>query len=579
MSGMLPSALVLYLFNWLSAFSSLNNLSNPQQETNELTFHLRHFHAHVGARVLFADVFPGLLVKGSTTSENAFTIKTRRRTTHKPRSHLDFLEARRRSMIHKENVPVLWNVEEVEAPDVEHRDSLLTIAKMTYDAYLEPTDKDWYDLGENWTDNHPFGWEPDADGFRGYVFALAQGVACNNHAVKNHPFGWEPDADGFRGYVFATEDNSTVVLSIKGTSASFLGGGGPTAKKDKLNGAQASLVFRRHLLNPNGLFSPDNKIICYLAAAARTLTGHGRKYATVIVVAGTAISIAYKMLLLRRVSSIRSTEDNSTVVLSIKGTSASFLGGGGPTAKKDKLNGAQAFLVFRRRLLNPNGLFSPPDNKIICYLAAAAHTSTGHGRKYATVIVVAGIAISIAYKMLLLRRVSSIRSNLYYNLTYLYPNSNIWITGHSLGGALASLLGVTFGAPAVTFESPGEKMASERLHLPQPPSTQHITHIYHTADPIAMGTCTGILSSCAIAGYALESRCHLGESIVYDTISNLSWASDVRTHTIKTVIERLLSVPWAPAIEQGREVPKPQREEDCIDCFKWEFQEPTNMTN
>ena len=47
--------------------------------------------------------------------------------------------------------------------------------------------------------------------------------------------GWEPEDDGFRGHVFATQDNSTVVLSIKGTSASVFGGGGPTTKKDKFN--------------------------------------------------------------------------------------------------------------------------------------------------------------------------------------------------------------------------------------------------------------------------------------------------------------------------------------------------------
>jgi len=48
------------------------------------------------------------------------------------------------------------------------------------------------------------------------------------------------------------------------------------------------------------------------------------------------------------------------------------------------------------------------------------------------------------------------------------PNSNIWLIGHSLGGALASLIGITFGVPVVTFESPGEKMAARRLHLPSP---------------------------------------------------------------------------------------------------------------
>lgn len=58
--------------------------------------------------------------------------------------------------------------------------------------------------------------------------------------------------------------------------------------------------------------------------------------------------------------------------------------------------------------------------------------------------------------------------NLYFNLTYMYPEANIWIIGHSLGGALASLLGATFGVPVVTFETPGDKLAAQRLHLPSP---------------------------------------------------------------------------------------------------------------
>jgi putative lipase involved disintegration of autophagic bodies len=55
--------------------------------------------------------------------------------------------------------------------------------------------------------------------------------------LQGHPVGWEPDADGFRGHVFVSEDNATVVLAIKGTSAGWLvGGGGPTVRKDKFNG-------------------------------------------------------------------------------------------------------------------------------------------------------------------------------------------------------------------------------------------------------------------------------------------------------------------------------------------------------
>jgi hypothetical protein len=53
---------------------------------------------------------------------------------------------------------------------------------------------------------------------------------------QSYPFGWEPDADGFRGQIFVSDDESTVIVSVKGTSALWpVGGGGPTKRKDKLN--------------------------------------------------------------------------------------------------------------------------------------------------------------------------------------------------------------------------------------------------------------------------------------------------------------------------------------------------------
>ncbi|KAG9102846.1 putative lipase atg15, partial [Ceratobasidium sp. 370] len=140
-------------------------------------------------------------------------LQTRRTTVHRPISQDAFHAAR-----HRRNEKSLfgrlglgrewaqslgWDEDDVEGPATDKRETVLALAKMTNNAYLEPADAGWYDLGGNWT--------------------------------TEHDIGWEPDADGFRGHVFLSADNATAVLSIKGTSAGWLGGGGPTVKKDKLN--------------------------------------------------------------------------------------------------------------------------------------------------------------------------------------------------------------------------------------------------------------------------------------------------------------------------------------------------------
>ena len=71
-----------------------------------------------------------------------------------------------------------------------------------------------------------------------------------------------------------------------------------------------------------------------------------------------------------------------------------------------------------------------------------------------------------------------------------------------------------------------------------------ITHVYHTADPIPMGACTGTYSGCYAAGFALESRCHTGQTILYDTVTVKGWSVDVRTHRIGEVISKVLMDPW-----------------------------------
>ncbi|WVR03882.1 hypothetical protein IAU60_000881 [Kwoniella sp. DSM 27419] len=364
-----------------------------------------------------------------------------------------------------------WDDVEVVVPDVTDRQTLISLAKMSSNAYVEPDSGEWWPTGR---------W---------------------NATV---PFGWEQDADGLRGHVFADEKNETVIISIKGTSAGVLGSGGPTAKNDKFN--------------DNLLFS------CCCARVDFSWT---------------------------------------------------------PVCD--------------------------------CY--------AGGWKCEQTCVEDALVAESVY---------ATVGTNLYNNVTYMYPNASIWLVGHSLGGSVSSLIGLAFGAPAVTFEAPGERLAAERLHLPLPPGMPTdktgITHVYHTADPIAMGVCNGAYSGCYAAGFALESKCHTGQTILYDTVTVKGWAVDVRTHRIGEIINKVLADPWLGADDANEDkrgksktsslqsarlglgdqksfwwgwgrkgppkgktgdededkdgkggwekhggVPRSEPEDECVDCYKWEF--------
>ncbi|KAI2787933.1 putative lipase atg15 [Penicillium oxalicum] len=247
---------------------------------------------------------------------------------------------------------------------------------------------------------------------------------------------------------------------------------------------------------------------------------------------------------------IYADQTNSTVVVSLKGTSPALFDGAGTTTN-DKVNDN----LFFSCCCGQGGSYLW---RQVCDCQTATYTAN------LTCIVEAMNDENKYYKAAI---------ELYSNVTEVYPNAKVWLTGHSLGGAMASLLGLTFGLPTVTFEAVPEALPAARLGIPSPPGHDSLLpqkrgftgayHFGHTADPVYMGTCNGINSLCTWGGYAMESACHTGQMCTYDTVGDRGWRVGLGTHKIRNVIRDVIKV--------YDDVPSCAPEEECYDCVLWKF--------
>ena len=245
-------------------------------------------------------------------------------------------------------------------------------------------------------------------------------------------------------------------------------------------------------------------------------------------------------------------ETNSTIVIGLKGTSPAVFDGDGTTTN-DKVNDNLFFSCCCAQQ-------GPWTWHQVCDCATGTYMCNN------TCVVQALRQENRYYQA---------ARELYSNVTELYPNSNVWISGHSLGGAVSSFLGLTYGVPVVTFQAVPEAMAAARLGLPIPPGSQPDApqtreytgafHFGHTADPIYIGTCNGATASCSFGGYALESSCHTGKECVYDTVGDKGWRVGIGTHKIRAVIrDVILKYDTVPACKYTPE---------CRDCGNWKMYE------
>lgn len=185
---------------------------------------------------------------------------------------------------------------------------------------------------------------------------------------------------------------------------------------------------------------------------------------------------------------IFSDYDEKNLIIVLKGTSLGLLSNG---SYNDKFNDN---LFFSCNIKNNKRYACDLDSSINCY-----KQSLEFPLNY----------INIANKYF---------DNLIKKLDLKNPDKNVLMVGHSLGGTLATYIGVKYDFRVVTFGSPGEynyfkesglieKYTLRNKHTP--------THYRLSSDPIAKGECNGLLSWCYIFGYNIQTKCHYGNVCEY----------------------------------------------------------------
>lgn len=147
---MLPTTLTALLVLLLDIFLDRGQRPQSSHFEKSLQFELRHEHAiSPDARVVFSDVPSTVsLVHGN---ESSYSIDTQYMTSYHPSSFSAYNDARIRSMRHAQSAILPWYETEILGPNVEKRETLLELAKMTNNAYVTPDDSQWYELGKNWS--------------------------------------------------------------------------------------------------------------------------------------------------------------------------------------------------------------------------------------------------------------------------------------------------------------------------------------------------------------------------------------------------------------------------------------------
>jgi lipase ATG15 len=142
--------------------------------------------------------------------------------------------------------------------------------------------------------------------------------------------------------------------------------------------------------------------------------------------------------------------------------------------------------------------------------------------------------------------------------------AKIYLTGHSLGAAMANIIGVIYNVPSITFSSPNIKHYLDLLEIKYNKSSLKIYNFGINSDPIFMGTCNGMFSTCYYFGYIMKTKCNIGYKCIYDSKNELDLSENIYSHKLKYLINKILPY-WEERL------PRCEMFDDCVECEEWRY--------
>ncbi|KAH9411633.1 hypothetical protein HK407_04g07400 [Ordospora pajunii] len=120
----------------------------------------------------------------------------------------------------------------------------------------------------------------------------------------------------------------------------------------------------------------------------------------------------------------------------------------------------------------------------------------------------------------------------------MYPGKSLVLTGHSMGGTIASLTATILNLPAIVFSSPGDAYIARILGAGMPKNVHRsIIHVGMCNDAVFKGECSKAYGPCGVFGYSIQTKCHVGTAFC---ISSDGWSS-VLYHPIGVIKSKLAS--------------------------------------